>query len=182
MPVSSFQFRVHPSASRNIYPNAVSPLHTIILPKTKKIFICSHTIALSSLKTTMSSKVDFLTQPAGKPDGPYVISFLGGELIVIPTSNSVMRLIVTGEETGNAFCVVGTGGTSSDPIGFHNHRQAHDVFLCLKGEVNVWANNESRTLTPGDLASVPPVRNPSPSWSACCKHCRRCATSHELLN
>ncbi|EON60793.1 hypothetical protein W97_00002 [Coniosporium apollinis CBS 100218] len=105
----------------------------------------------------MSSKVDFLTQPPGKPDEPCVLFFLGCGLIVIPTSNSVMRLIVTGEETGNAFCIVGTGGTSLDPIGFHYHRQAHDIFLCLKGEVNVWANDESRTLTPGDLASVPPI-------------------------
>lgn len=67
-----------------------------------------------------------------------------------------MRLIITGKETDNAFAIVGTGGAAGDPIGFHYHREAHDVFLCLKGNVNVWAGDQCRTLGPGDLASVPP--------------------------
>lgn len=68
-----------------------------------------------------------------------------------------MRLLVTGNETDNAFAVVGTGGTNDKPIGFHYHKEAHDVFLCLKGTSNVWANDEARSLGPGDFASVPPV-------------------------
>ena len=36
------------------------------------------------------------------------------------------------------------------------HREAHDIFLCLKGRANVWAEDKCRTLAPGDLASVPP--------------------------
>lgn len=70
-----------------------------------------------------------------------------------------MRLLVTGKETNNAFAVVGTGGTLDKPIGFHYHREAHDVFLCLKGTLNVWANDSARSLGPGDFASVPPVSN-----------------------
>lgn len=77
---------------------------------------------------------------------------------MIPTSNSTMRLLVTGKETDNAFAVVGTGGTFDKPIGFHYHEEAHDVFLCLKGKLNVWANDKTRSLGPGDFASVPPVR------------------------
>lgn len=68
-----------------------------------------------------------------------------------------MRLLVTGKETDNAFAVVSTGGQKDKPIGFHYHREAHDVFLCLKGELNIWANDKARTLGPGDFASVPPV-------------------------
>jgi quercetin dioxygenase-like cupin family protein len=68
-----------------------------------------------------------------------------------------MRLLVTGKETDNAFAVVGTGGTFDQPIGFHYHKEAHDVFLCLKGKINVWANDKARSLGPGDFASVPPV-------------------------
>jgi quercetin dioxygenase-like cupin family protein len=68
-----------------------------------------------------------------------------------------MRLLVTGKETDNAFAVVGTGGTFDKPIGFHYHKEAHDVFLCLKGTINVWANDKARSLGPGDFASVPPV-------------------------
>jgi len=95
-----------------------------------------------------------------KPPGsskPYVIPCYSGELWTIPTSNSTMRLLVTGKETNNSFAVVGTGGTFDKPIGFHYHREAHDVFLCLKGTLNVWAGDKARALGPGDFASVPPV-------------------------
>lgn len=87
----------------------------------------------------------------------YVVSLFRGEKLVIPCSNSVMRLLVTGKETEMEFAVVSTGGSAGEPIGFHYHREAHDVFLCLKGNINVWANNTARTLGPGDFASVPPV-------------------------
>jgi len=68
-----------------------------------------------------------------------------------------MRLLVTGKETEGAFALVGSGGTADEPIGFHYHKEAHDVFLCIKGTMNVWANDQARELGPGDFASVPPV-------------------------
>lgn len=92
----------------------------------------------------------------GLPGQPYVLQSLAGEIIYIPCSRSATRLLVTGKETENAFAVVGTGGAQGDPIGFHFHRETHDVFLCLKGKVNVWANDQCRTMGPGDFASVPP--------------------------
>src|SRR3954470_13274180 len=92
----------------------------------------------------------------GQPDRPYILESLGGEVIYIPLSKSATRLLVTGKESDNAFAIVGTGGAQGDPIGFHYHREAHDVFLCLKGNVNVWADDQCRTLSAGDLASVPP--------------------------
>ncbi|KAJ9608055.1 hypothetical protein H2200_007043 [Cladophialophora chaetospira] len=94
--------------------------------------------------------------PPGQPGRPYVLQSLCGEIIYIPLSRSATRLLVTGKETDNAFAVVGTGGSEGAPIGFHYHRETHDVFLCLKGAVNVWADDQCRTLGPGDLASVPP--------------------------
>lgn len=104
----------------------------------------------------MSSKTLRLAEPPGKPS-PYVIPCYGGELWTIPTSNSTLRLLVTGKETEGAFAVVGAGGTFDRPIGFHYHREAHDVFLCIKGTMNVWANDQAREMSPGDFASVPPV-------------------------
>ncbi|OJD29142.1 cupin domain-containing protein [Diplodia corticola] len=98
-------------------------------------------------------------QDVDRPPGTatsYVVSLFRGEKLVIPCSNSVMRLLVTGRETGMTFAVVSTGGSAGAPIGFHYHREAHDVFLCLKGNVNVWANDTARTMGPGDFASVPP--------------------------
>lgn len=100
--------------------------------------------------------VPILSEPPGKPDSSYVIPVFGGELWTIPTSNSVMRMLVTEKESKGDFAVVSTGGQQDNPIGFHYHREAHDVFLCLKGSMNVWANDAARTLLPGDFASVPP--------------------------
>jgi len=100
--------------------------------------------------------MDRLNQPPSTTT-PYLLPSFSGELWTIPTSNSVMRLLVTGKETANAFAVVSTGGTYDKPIGFHFHREAHDVFLCLRGSINVWADDKARTLGEGDFASVPPV-------------------------
>lgn len=111
--------------------------------------------------TVVTNKEDSLQSldiPPGHPGAAYVLPALCGEIIYIPCSKSATRLLVTGKETDNAFAVVGTGGAQSPPIGFHYHRQAHDVFLCLKGQVSVWANDKARTLSAGDFASVPPVR------------------------
>ena len=118
------------------------------------------------MTTNGRAAIQSLELPPGHPGISYVVPSLCGEIIYIPCSKSAMRLLVTGKETDNAFALVGTGGTTGDPIGFHFHREAHDVFLCLKGEVNVWANDQCRTLTAGDLASVPPVS--SAHWEPIC--------------
>ena len=94
--------------------------------------------------------------PPYSPGKPYVISSQDGEIIYIPLSKSATRLLVTGKETEDAFAIVGSGGSQSDPIGFHYHREAHDIFLCLQGNINVWAGDQCRTMGPGDFASVPP--------------------------
>lgn len=95
--------------------------------------------------------------PPYEPGKAYTLKSLEGEIIYIPCSKSALRLLVTGKETENAFALVGTGGSLSPPIGFHFHREAHDIFLVLKGRANVWADQKCRTMMPGDLASVPPV-------------------------
>lgn len=100
-------------------------------------------------------------QPPGRGGEPYIISSQDGEIIYIPLSKSATRLLVTGKESEDAFAVVGSGGSQSDPVGFHYHNEAHDVFLCLQGNVNIWADHECRTLCAGDFASIPPVREPS---------------------
>jgi quercetin dioxygenase-like cupin family protein len=101
--------------------------------------------------------------PPGRVGEPYIISTQDGEIIYIPLSKSATRLLVTGKESDDAFAIVSSGGSQSDPIGFHYHKEAHDVFLCLQGNVNVWADDDCRTLSAGDFASVPPVcANP---WS-----------------
>ena len=109
------------------------------------------------LTSTMTTFANPLTSPPGTPNTAYTLASFSGEIIYIPCSKSATRLLVTGKETENAFAVVGSGGSPSAPIGFHYHREAHDVFLCLKGAVNVWAGEKARRMEAGDFASVPPV-------------------------
>ena len=113
-------------------------------------------MASTTANGASNATLEALRTPPGQPNRPYVLQSLCGEIIHIPCSLSAMRLIVTGKESENAFAVVGTGGAQGQPIGFHYHRETHDVFLCLKGAVNVWADDQCRTLGPGDFASVPP--------------------------
>ncbi|KAE8370138.1 RmlC-like cupin domain-containing protein [Aspergillus caelatus] len=103
---------------------------------------------MTTLKPT-----DTPPKEAGKA---YALGSLCGEVYYIPFSKSAMRLLVTGEVSEGAIALVSTGGSKSDPIGFHYHREAHDVFLCLKGHINIWADDQARTMGPGDFASVPP--------------------------
>ncbi|KAJ9271364.1 hypothetical protein DTO212C5_2714 [Paecilomyces variotii] len=95
--------------------------------------------------------------PPGQPGIVYKLGSRCGDTIYIPCSRSAMRLLVTGKETQGEFAVVGTGGSAGEPIGFHFHREAHDIFLCLQGRMNVWAVDRARTMEPGDFASVPPT-------------------------
>ncbi|KXL47714.1 hypothetical protein M433DRAFT_63839 [Acidomyces richmondensis BFW] len=110
----------------------------------------------SSLTNGQSKTLSTRDFPPGVSGKPYVISSQDGEIIYIPLSKSATRLLITGKETDNAFAVVSSGGSQSDPIGFHYHREAHDVFLCLQGSINVWAGDQCRTMSAGDFASVPP--------------------------
>ncbi|KAK4544585.1 hypothetical protein LTR36_004157 [Oleoguttula mirabilis] len=114
------------------------------------------TAKVSSLLNGHTSKLETLELPPGAPGKPYVISSQDGEIIYIPLSKSATRLVVTGKETENAFAVVSSGGSQGDPIGFHYHKETHDVFLCLAGSLNIWAGEKARTMTAGDFASVPP--------------------------
>jgi quercetin dioxygenase-like cupin family protein len=106
----------------------------------------------------LGAELKTLSIPPGHSAKAYKLECFGGEVIYLPCSRYAMRLLVTGRETEDAFAVFGTGGSLGDPIGFHYHREAHDVFLCLKGRINVWAHKSCRTMEPGDFASVPPVR------------------------
>jgi quercetin 2,3-dioxygenase len=46
-------------------------------------------------------------------------------------------------------------GPKGRPIPLHRHEREFEVFLCTRGRVQVWADDESRILSPGDMASVP---------------------------
>lgn len=52
--------------------------------------------------------------------------------------------------------VFGMDGALADAPGFHYHNLAHDVFMCTKGRLKIWAADKCKILHPGDFAYVPP--------------------------
>ncbi|KAF2829924.1 RmlC-like cupin [Ophiobolus disseminans] len=93
--------------------------------------------------------------PLGKPS-PYIISAYEGESITIPGTKSTFRILASAAETDGLISVFGMDGAVADPPGFHYHNHAHDVFMCTKGRLKIWAGDKCRILYPGDFAYVPP--------------------------
>ena len=67
----------------------------------------------------------------------------------------VGRALAGAEETANAMSVMTALGPADRPIPMHYHQKEHDYFFCVRGRIQVWADGQSRILSPGDVASVP---------------------------
>jgi quercetin dioxygenase-like cupin family protein len=68
----------------------------------------------------------------------------------------VGRVLVAGTDTGMAYAVMSACGPAGRPIPLHFHEKEHEIFFCTRGRVQLWTNEESRILLPGDFGSVPP--------------------------
>jgi quercetin dioxygenase-like cupin family protein len=68
----------------------------------------------------------------------------------------VGRTLVGAEESDGRMSVMTCTGPAGRAIPLHFHEGELEVFLCTHGRVQVYAGDESRILTPGDLAVVPP--------------------------
>lgn len=90
----------------------------------------------------------------------YVIPQLEGEMLSIPGSKGVFRILTSAIQTDDAMSVFTTGAVLADAPGFHHHNEAHDVFLVTKGYMKLWNGDRCRILGPGDFASIPPVSKP----------------------
>ena len=101
-----------------------------------------------------------LLLPPGNSEKPYILEAFGGENIYVPTSAGTTRHLVTAKESKNAFLICGGGGVyTAYPVPFHYHSKTRHDFLCLKGQMKVWLNDQCRILNAGDYASVAPVSN-----------------------
>lgn len=103
-----------------------------------------------------------LNEPPGKPE-PYIIPPYAGEAITIPGTKSVVRILASAKETDRLISVFRMDGVTGDPVGFHYHEHAHDVFMCTKGRMKVSIDDQCRILGPGDFAYAPPVSKQSVS-------------------
>jgi quercetin dioxygenase-like cupin family protein len=80
-----------------------------------------------------------------------------GEIISIPGSKSVFRILASAKQTNGAMSMFSSGSVLADAPGFHHHNEAHDIFLVTKGFMKLWNGDKCKILGPGDYASVPPV-------------------------
>ncbi|MDZ7906548.1 MAG: quercetin 2,3-dioxygenase family protein [Cypionkella sp.] len=72
-------------------------------------------------------------------------------------AGQILHLLAEGHETANAFgMVICDSGIDGRPIPRHYHEREHDTWFCLRGKLQIWANDTSRVLTAGDFAYVPP--------------------------
>ncbi|OAL50284.1 RmlC-like cupin [Pyrenochaeta sp. DS3sAY3a] len=104
---------------------------------------------------TAPNSIPRVREPLGKPS-PYIIPAYEGESITIPGTKSTFRILASAAETEGLMSIFGMDGTLADPPGFHYHNQAHDVFMCTKGRLQIWAGDKCHILHPGDFAYVPP--------------------------
>ncbi|KAH7075437.1 RmlC-like cupin domain-containing protein [Paraphoma chrysanthemicola] len=110
---------------------------------------------IESLSLDDKKAISHTRLPPGKPV-PYIIPAYEGEAITIPGTKSVFRILASAAETDGLISVFGMEGAVADPPGFHYHNEAHDVFMCTKGRLKIWAGDKCRILYPGDFAYVPP--------------------------
>lgn len=96
-----------------------------------------------------------VNEPLGKPS-PYIIPAYEGEAIVIPGTRSSIRILASAAETDNLLSVFNMDGTTGDPVGFHYHKAAHDVFMCTRGSVKLQLGDKCKILRPGDFGYAPP--------------------------
>jgi quercetin dioxygenase-like cupin family protein len=86
---------------------------------------------------------------------PYVIEAGSGRAHVL--LGEVGRALVGAEESGGAMSVMALDGPRAErPIPLHYHDSEYEFFYVLRGAVQLWADEESRVLQPGDFGSIPP--------------------------
>lgn len=72
-------------------------------------------------------------------------------------AGQVIRTLAGVEQTAGGFgAVIAECPLDRGPIPMHWHEREHDTWLVTRGRLQVWADDQSRILGPGDFAYVPP--------------------------
>jgi quercetin 2,3-dioxygenase len=85
---------------------------------------------------------------------PYVIEAGSGRAHGL--LGEVGRALAGAEESAGAMSVMALDGPRARPIPLHYHDDEYEFFYCLRGAVQLWADEESRVLAPGDFGYIPP--------------------------
>jgi quercetin dioxygenase-like cupin family protein len=105
------------------------------------------------MSTFITESAPVTTLP-GEPV-PYVIEGGSGRAHVL--LGEVARALVGAEESNGAMSVMSLDGPKAErPIPLHYHDHEYEFFYCLRGAIQLWADDTSRVLHPGDFGYIPP--------------------------
>ncbi|WP_347304635.1 quercetin 2,3-dioxygenase family protein (plasmid) [Croceibacterium sp. TMG7-5b_MA50] len=91
--------------------------------------------------------------PAGAE--PYVVRHGRGLRHLV--AGEIVTTLAGGAQTAGAFGVlVADTQQARGPIPMHYHEREYDTWLCTRGQLRVWAEDQCRTLRPGDFAYAAP--------------------------
>ncbi|GJG88062.1 hypothetical protein tb265_32430 [Gemmatimonadetes bacterium T265] len=86
---------------------------------------------------------------------PYVVR--AGEGLSHLVAGQIIRTVAGTHETAGGFgAVVCDAPRDRFPIPMHQHEREHDTWFCTRGKLQVWCDDTSRVLAPGDFAYVKP--------------------------
>lgn len=87
---------------------------------------------------------------------PYIVPHGRGLRHLV--AGEVVTTLAGGTETAGAFGVmVADSPIARGPIPMHYHEREYDTWLCTRGQLRVWCDDQCRTLRPGDFAYAPPL-------------------------
>jgi quercetin dioxygenase-like cupin family protein len=86
---------------------------------------------------------------------PYVVRYGEGRRHLV--AGQIIYTIAATDETSGGFGAMLTEcPLDRMPIPLHYHDREHDTWFCVRGRLQVWCEDQSRVLTPGDFAYVRP--------------------------
>ncbi len=86
---------------------------------------------------------------------PYVLKAGEGRCALV--AGQMIHTLAGVKETAGGFgAVVCQAPLDKAPIPLHYHEREHDTWFCTRGRLQVWCENHSRILQPGDFAYVRP--------------------------
>src|SRR4051794_18463630 len=103
--------------------------------------------------TTLAADTPIVDLP-GEPV-PYVIEAGSGRAHVLLGGGG--RALAGAEESRGVMSVMALDGPKAErPIPLHYHENEYEFFYVLRGAVQLWADEQSRVLYPGDFGYIPP--------------------------
>lgn len=86
---------------------------------------------------------------------PYVVRY--GQGVRHNAAGQIVYTLAGDAETSGGFAaLLAELPFDQRAIPLHYHEREHDTWFCLRGKLQVWCNEQSRIMTPGDFAYVKP--------------------------